>query len=374
MAVVGFAIICTCTHGQSDSCNLRISLLTCSPGEELYSAWGHTAIRVTDSINGSDIVYNYGTFDYEDPLFLANFTKGLMIYSLSAYPYSEFVREYQYYRRGVIEQELRLSCVDKEKIVAALLKNSQEENRHYQYYFHTDNCTTRARDVIVKNSSEITGRSIIDSPAPTYRNLIHVYLNNTQPWSKLGIDILLGANLDARITNQQAQFLPDYLLMGFDSSYVSNAPLVAAKKEILPAPANNGSSVFSPMLAFIMLALLVGGLTLFQSKTAVSVLRVFDFVFFLATGLLGSLLVALWAVRVDDVCRNNFNLAWALPTHAVFAFFLTSRRPWVRNYFRFTAFLGITLVLAWYFLPQQLNNALLPIVLIIILRSWYRSR
>src|SRR5687768_17292459 len=90
-------------HGfaQNDSCRLRISLLTCSPGEELYSSFGHTALRVTDSTAGNDIVFNYGTFDDSDPQFYVKFTKGIMIYELSVYPYADFLREYQMQQRGV---------------------------------------------------------------------------------------------------------------------------------------------------------------------------------------------------------------------------------------------------------------------------------
>ena len=145
-----------------DTSHIRISLLTCSPGEELYSAWGHTAIRVTDSVTGTDIVFNYGTFDDTDPLFLANFTKGLMVYALSAYPFSDFVKEYQFYGRGVIEQTLSLNCADKIRLYNALQENNRAENRFYNYYFHTDNCTSRARDMIVKNTgSPIVFKSII---------------------------------------------------------------------------------------------------------------------------------------------------------------------------------------------------------------------
>ena len=53
-----------------DSSRLRISLLTCTPGDELYSIFGHSAIRITDSSNVGndyfDIVYNYGTFNFDD--------------------------------------------------------------------------------------------------------------------------------------------------------------------------------------------------------------------------------------------------------------------------------------------------------------------
>lgn len=361
-------------QAQADSCTLRISLLTCSPGEELYAAWGHTAIRVTDRSSGIDRVYNYGTFDDSDPLFLANFTKGLMWYSLSAYPFSEFVREYQYYGRGVIEQALSLSCTDKEKIYAALQENSRDENRFYQYYFHTDNCTTRARDIILKNSSPVQTKNIIGSPAPTYRNLIHVYLNKSQPWNKLGIDILLGANLDKTVDNVQAQFLPDNLMTAFDSSYISNTPLVGTTQVILPAPAPAGKTSFTPLLLFSILAIAIVLLSFSKSAPVERWLMVFDSVFFLLLGLLGILLVVLWIIRVDDVCRNNFNLLWALPTYTFFAFFLTKKKTWVRSYFKIVSVLSILLAASWFFLPQQLNLAILPLLLIIIVRSWRISR
>ncbi len=102
---------------QPDTSHLRISLLTCSPGVELYSTFGHTALRVTDSARGVDMAYNYGTFDDRDPNFYAKFTRGIMLYALSNYSYQEFLQEYQYEHRGVIEQELQLTGEQKQRHV-----------------------------------------------------------------------------------------------------------------------------------------------------------------------------------------------------------------------------------------------------------------
>jgi len=102
------ALIGISGYSQPDSCHLRISLLTCSPGEELYSSFGHTALRVTDQSTGSDLVFNYGTFDDSDPYFYLKFTRGLMLYALSVYPYTDFQWEYKMQNRSVIEQELQL--------------------------------------------------------------------------------------------------------------------------------------------------------------------------------------------------------------------------------------------------------------------------
>ncbi len=107
------ALIGISGYSQPDSCHLRISLLTCSPGEELYSSFGHTALRVTDQSTGSDLVFNYGTFDDSDPYFYLKFTRGLMLYALSVYPYTDFQWEYKMQNRSVIEQELQLTCEEK---------------------------------------------------------------------------------------------------------------------------------------------------------------------------------------------------------------------------------------------------------------------
>ena len=162
------------SHAQSDTCALRISLLTCSPGEELYSSFGHTALRVTDKATGADLVFNNGTFDDSDPLFYVKFTRGLMNYALSVYPFQDFQWEYKVQNRSVIEQELQLSCEEKKKLNEQLLVNAQEQNRFYFYYFLDDNCTTRAKDMVKKSTaSPLTFSPILPADRPTFRNLIH---------------------------------------------------------------------------------------------------------------------------------------------------------------------------------------------------------
>jgi hypothetical protein len=361
---------------QTDSCKLQISLLTCSPGEELYSSWGHTAIRVVDSTTGVDIVFNYGTFDDSDPLFLAKFTKGLMVYTLSAYPFSEFVEEYKYYKRGVIEQVLQLGCATKTQIFEALRQNYTGDNRFYNYYFHSDNCTTRARDILAKSIGKpLQLGQVIPQEAPTLRNLIHDYLDSSkQYWSKLGIDILLGATLDKKVSNEQAMFLPDFLMKGFDSAKLDNKPLVLRSTTILPVPpATHKAVFFTPVAVLWALAIIVVSLGFSSKKTASKFLIVFDRVFFIVLGLLGALLLSLWIIRIDTVCRNNFNLLWALPTHLLIAF-IPWNKKWVKTYFKINTIISIALLLLFFLLPQQLNTALIPIILLIAIRSWNLSK
>lgn len=363
---------------QTDSCNLQISLLTCSPGEELYSTFGHTAIRATDAARGMDIVFNYGTFDDSDPNFYLKFTKGLMNYALSAYPFSEFVYEYQVQQRGVIEQVLQLSCAEKTKMFNALRENAQEQNRFYNYYFHTDNCTTRARDMIVRNTAEpLVFKNILPANIPSYRNLIHSYLDKGhQPWSKFGIDILLGAHLDKKVTNQEAMFLPDYLMKGFDNASTDNKPLAGTAQTILKVPPHPEESApwFTPFVLFLALFILIAGLSIRKGSSSSTFLRWFDISFFLLLGLLGVLLAILWLIRVDNVCRNNWNLLWALPTHLPIVFVMNRGKAWVKTYFRAVAVLTALLGAAWFIIPQALNHAIAPILGLILVRAWYRSK
>ncbi len=365
------------SHAQSDTCALRISLLTCSPGEELYSSFGHTAIRVIDSKTGQDIVFNYGTFDDSDPYFYVKFTRGLMEYALSVYPYRDFEWEYKVQNRSVIEQVLQLSCAEKQQLYYQLQLNAQEQNRFYFYYFLDDNCTTRAKDMIKKYAaSPVTFSDILPADKPTFRNLIHSYLDKSdQPWSKLGIDILLGSRLDQRVTNEESMFLPDYLLEGFDSASISAHPLVSAKQTVVPAQEIKVErSSFRPVLFFSLLFVLVAALTWLGTKWAQKLMNIFDRVFFFLLGLLGLLLIVLWMIRVDTVCRDNLNILWALPTHLYFAFVIDRNKTWIRKYFRTVTIISLLTGISWFFLPQQMNPALLPLLLIIIMRSYFRSK
>jgi hypothetical protein len=362
---------------QSDSCHLRISLLTCSPGADLYSIWGHTGIRLTDSAKGVDVVFNYGTFDDSDPLFYAKFTRGIMMYSLSVWSFADFMREYEYEHRSVAEQTLQLTCEEKSQLVAALAENAKESNRFYGYHFYADNCTTRARDIIIKNTGAVAFKNILPPGHFTFRQLIHTYLDKGgQYWNKLGIDILLGSNLDKEVNNGQAMFLPDYLLKGLDSATLNGHPLVAQKNDILVASPKqeSGGIQLTPFLVFTLLFLVVAVLSFNKARRANVLIRVFDTIFFLVLGLTGILLLTLWIVRVDTVCRNNFNILLALPTHAIIIFFLNRQATWIKVYWQLTIGIIVLLLLTWIWLPQQMNNGLLPLATIVLLRSAMRLK
>ncbi len=181
---------------NNDSC--QISLLTCSPGKEIWAQYGHTAIRYNNKVTGQDIAINYGLFSSDQPFFILRFIFGLTDYRVGAEPMDMFLAQYSYEGRGVIEQVLNISPKDKELIGKALEENLKPENQVYRYNFFYDNCTTRARNMIVNH---LHGKVIYPTPKgqePTFRSLIHKW-NHNYEWSQFGEDLLLGINADRKV-------------------------------------------------------------------------------------------------------------------------------------------------------------------------------
>lgn len=363
------------TIAQKDSCSIRISLLTCSPGEELYSTFGHSAMRVIDKSSNLDIVYNYGTFEF-GPDFYSKFVRGKLNYFLSIQDFPSFVSDYQEEKRSIIEQELQLTCEEKKQLFNALQINSQDANKYYKYDFLFDNCTTRLRDIVAKNSHTLVFKNILPEQIPTFRNHLYEYLNSGKEyWSKFGIDILLGSRLDKKMTNEQAMFLPGYLLKGFDSASINNIALVKSKKTILAfPPLENNDAWIRPEIIFSILLILIGVLQFVKKKTTTAILIAFDYLFFAILGILGVLLLFMWFGTDHLVCSNNCNLLWALPTHLLIVFAMHKRKAWVSKYFQVVFIVTLLLTICWFFIPQHFNTAVAPILGIILLRSFYRSR
>ena len=113
----------------------KASIITCDTGNESYSLFGHTAIRISDSINNLDVVYNYGAFDFSTPNFVAKFTKGDLQYFAVANSFSNFIHQYTYENRSVFEQELIIPLAYKQKLFDNLNTSLASSESHYTYKF-----------------------------------------------------------------------------------------------------------------------------------------------------------------------------------------------------------------------------------------------
>lgn len=359
-------------HGnaQDNRSGLRISVLTCAPGQELYSTFGHTAIRVVDSIQHTDIVYNYGTFDFSDPDFYSKFTRGKLDYFLSIASLPDFMYEYRSENRDVHEQVLALSGQAKKAIQQALNETLAGAARYYKYDFLYNNCTSRVRDIIMKYGGLQADQQLVPS-GTSFRDMLHEYLDRgNQAWSKFGIDLVLGSPIDKKAGFAESMFLPDYLMKGIDSSVCSKDHQVLGEKILInrgtvqPEPFRD-----TPLLLFSVLAVLLGGLSFLKNKIAVKLSALFDFVLFLGTGLIGCVLLFMWLGTDHSACAANYNLLWAMPLNVLAAFAVWRRPDWLLKYMTVYALLLLLTLLAWFWLPQELNIGFLPIILLLLARS-----
>ena len=227
--------------------DVEVSLLTCGPGKEVWSLYGHTAIRVCDK-GGEDLVINYGMFSFRQRFFMLRFVFGLTDYQMGITSYPDFIAEYQREGRWVKQQVLNLTREDKARIVEAIWENYLPENREYRYNYFYDNCTTRARDILIQNMHEKV--SFQDSPekGKSFREMIHTY-NSNHPWARLGNDLLLGWKADAKTTKAEQQFLPENLMEDFDVATITGKDgktekLVGSTRYLLPIDETNSKPDF----------------------------------------------------------------------------------------------------------------------------------
>lgn len=265
---------------------IQISLLTCSPGKEVWAQYGHTAIRYYDKESGEDLAINYGIFSLDQTYFIPRFVLGMTDYRMGVQPMDMFLAQYSYEGRGVIEQVLNLSAEDKEVIYKALQENMKPENVVYRYNYFFDNCTTRARDMLVNH---LHGK-VVYPPAEedaTFRSMIHKW-NNKYEWSQFGEDLLLGVNADRKTTKSEQQFLPENLRSDFDKATYKGKPLVKETNVLLDAETEVVEPVFplSPLSVALIFAVISLVMMLFSYRRQ-QVYWAWDLALMLTSGLMG---------------------------------------------------------------------------------------
>lgn len=341
-----FALIVSQLAYSQDSDSIKVSLLTCAPGTEVYSLYGHTAIRYHDLRTGEDLAFNYGVFNFKKPFFSLRFLFGITDYELGVCPFKYFVYEYQ--RRGsqVTEQVINLTQEEKAAIYHALTENYRPENKEYRYNCFYDNCTTRARDMIERN---IKGKIkyIYGNNPTTYREMLHQY-NEKYPWAAFGVDICLGFTADRPIDNHAQQFLPESMMLDAEKAQILDngiyRPLV---KETLNA-VNPGVQIveqafpFTPTecaLTLLLLSIILMVIELRQKK----VFRLWDTLLMTLTGLAGILILALLFSQHPTTSTNlQFLLLNPLPLFFIYRLW---RKPQDKRYWKISLVLIVLFLL-----------------------------
>ena len=354
-----------------------ISLITVGSGNQIHAFWGHTALRIQDPVHAIDVMYNYGVFEF-DTYFVPKFVYGKLDYILCAtHMRQEFSRYKNREKRTLVEQVLQLTREERQAVFDFVENNTLLENRTYRYDFLFDNCSTRILDII----EDILGNRLTyhtKDPDSTYRQILQPYVQHF-PFLSLGIDLGLALPVDRKPTAHEVMGLPLYMMEAYDEAMVEvegrQLPLVSSKDTLVVvevSPTEQGTSSF--LLYALVWGLFIAGVLVTNSKASFAGrLRIwFDRLVFGIAGIAGLLAAFLWFISLHHVTNVNFNMLWAWPTHFIIIWMLSRTKNRVQGYMRVCAISLVVVILGWYFWPQALNVALLPIVLTLLVRSaWW---
>lgn len=304
---------------------LRVSLITCRAGANIYELEGHTALRFVDTASGDDVTVNWGLFDFDAPNFVYRFVKGETDYCVGAAPTPFFLNAYGRQGRTVMEQELNLTLAQAYRLRELVIENLRPENRIYRYNYVLDNCSTRPLRLIervVGDTLSFESAALAPEVTTTFRNAMRHYHAN-YPWYQFGIDLALGSGIDRPITLAEAAFAPESLEIMMESAMLPGGEkVVKATSTLVNGTAEGGPLPATPwwltpifwcsVVAIISLYLSVKQLRSgnFRGTTAT---RIFDTFLFGLFGVLGLILTFLIFVSVHEATSPNWLYLWLNP-------------------------------------------------------------
>jgi hypothetical protein len=363
-----FLFINLFSFGQPTLSNsAEISLLTCEKGYELYSAYGHSCIRVQDVENDIDVVFNYGTFQIGDNelVFLKTFVQGTLDYTLSTSQYARFLRTYQNENRGITEQIFNLTLAEKQAVFNRLIVNYETDERYYRYDFFFDNCSSRIHEILkeVLGKELIYGDDLIDNSPETFRELIAPAFDFS-PWADFGVGIIMGYPTDRTATNKEKMFLPVHLMDRFDLSTYKGESFVKSKEVLFATipPTINNPFYKKPIFIFTIIFLLVALISFVNFKKNKHYYSIDYFLFFF-TGFIGVFFLFMWFGTRHSPTFMNMNMFWAMPLNLIALFFLKTKK--IAPYL---IFMGILNVIGFFILPEVFHIAIIPILLMMATR------
>ena len=227
-------LLCNQSFAQvplSDSA--KIYLLTCTPGTEVWSKYGHTGIRVYDEAQNMDIVFNYGIFSLMEEDFYLKFVKGDTYYQLGIESYSYFLRFYNKIGRKTYLQELNLTLAQKQQVFDALMVNYLPENRFYLYNFVFDNCATRPYYLLKQALQDSIISPYQGYEGQPFRSTISHY-TGPHSWVDFGINMVFGYKADQSMSNEQRLFLPEELMFYVSQATLSDGTPLVVSEHIEP--------------------------------------------------------------------------------------------------------------------------------------------
>ncbi len=355
----------------------EIYLLTILPGNEIYSIYGHSALRIVIPERNFDQVFNWGVFDFNTQNFGYKFARGRLNYMLAVYTYDRFLQEYFLEQRTVFSQRLNLEPAEKERLIELAFDNLKPENILYLYDFFYDNCATRIRDIIIKSlDGSLSVPESRRRETPTFRELIDKY-QKPYRWLDLGIDLLLGIPADSKASAMEQMFLPDYLMSNLSEASVvrksGSEPLLEEPETIFDfePSAVTRNRFSSPM--FVLWGLLALILIVSLSNITMKWMRRIDISLFTVFSILAVLIFFMVFMTDHGATKWNLNIIWLSPivVASLIQLVLNVRKPY---WYRINLYITVLFLVTAPFLPQSINRYLIPVIMILIVRLFFLSR
>ncbi|MBQ5752288.1 MAG: DUF4105 domain-containing protein, partial [Bacteroidaceae bacterium] len=305
--LVAVSFVCGASAGTP-----KFSVLTCSPGDEAYALYGHTALRYCDEDAGVDVVFNYGCFDFSAPNFAWRFVLGETDYIVAMSHFDGFLDEYALRGSAVVEQAIDLTPEQEAALLRALVHNCRAENRGYRYRYLDNNCTTKVRDMLLQQLSGTVAYEGEQHPATTYRDALNVVASR-HPWYAFGFALLLGSDVDEAPGRDALQFLPLNFMKDLEGATVampdgSRKKIVASTNVLLaenrPAAVRSNFTPFNASLLLLLGTMIVMLCELRSRKTYWGL----DMLLMLLQGLSGALLLFMALFSQHPAVGNNWLL------------------------------------------------------------------
>lgn len=359
---------------KAETDSVKVSLLTCAPGTEIYALFGHTALRYEDPARGQDWVFNYGMFSFDTPNFIMRFVKGETDYELGVAPYARFAAQYAFRGSSVYQQVLNLTTEEKQRIYQLLEENYRPENRAYRYNYFYDNCTTRARDRVEEC---IDGKVVYPEAAEdlSFRQIVHQYTRGHE-WDELGIDLCLGSEADVPIGGREQMFAPFYMLEAARRANIvegdSVRPLVLQEYKVVDVEPDEEEESFplSPMQCVLILIGISCVAGWWQIRTG-RVAWLWDILLYGAQGLAGCVIAFLMFFSVHPTVDSNWLIILLNPIPLAYLPYMVYRAVKGKKDLYHavnTVYLTIFIIIMP-FIPQKFNATILPLALCLLLYS-----
>ncbi len=326
----------------------EISVLTCASGNELYSLFGHTAIRVSDPANHVDVVYNFGAFDFATPNFYLKFIKGDLRYFVVTGSYNDFLEEYVYLQRSVYEQRLNLMPIQKQFVYDRLEEILNSDEKFYTYKFIDRNCTTLVADVLTSTIGSPMSMKIKDA-GKTNRRILYGYIQD-HFYENLGISIMFGAKTDVDIYKV---YLPLQLMESITKTANKGIPLTSYTQTVVEAKPNAASS-FSWWNNFYTYSLFLLCIALINKKLVY-------LTYLFMVGLFGIFLCCVGFYSYHEELAQNYNILLFSPLLLPLTLAIIRKNvKWTRNIL-YTS-IGLLVIYIVYMLNKPHFLLLLPVI------------